>query len=197
MSDIIIRKVNSLTDLRKVYRLVNDTYNKAGIANRSSDGLMIHHPEQDVVPESHIFIAEIGEKIVGTITFTIDNQFGLMIDDDFKEEMEIYRSIYPKISAVWRFAILPELQNDLRIMKKLIGVAALHMKWYNVPICFMTISPEHARIYKRIMNMEEVAIGKDSNKLIRKEHADVVLLKSNAGTLPEKWYAHMESEVMA
>lgn len=81
-------------------------------------------------------------------------------------------------------------------MKKLIGVAALHMKWYNVPICFLEISPEHARIYKRLMNMEEVACGKDSNKLIKEEHADIVLLKAFAEKLPQKWYSASESEVM-
>jgi hypothetical protein len=196
MNEITIRKATSLNDLRRVYRLVNEIYNKSGIANKSSDGLMIHHPEQDVVPQSHIFIAEMGELMVGTLTFTIDNQFGLMVDDDFKEEIKAYRKIYSRISAVWRFAILQEMQSDLRIMKRLIGAAALHMKWYGIPICFLTISPVHARIYKRLMQMEEVACGKDSNKLIKSEYADVVLLKAFAEKIPQRWYSSFESEVM-
>lgn len=51
MKDIIIRRVENLIDLWKVYRLVNEVYNMSGIAGRSYSGMMIHHPDQDVVPQ--------------------------------------------------------------------------------------------------------------------------------------------------
>ena len=196
MDEITIRKATSLNDLRRVYRLVHYIYYRTGISKQSKNGLMIHHPDQDVVPESHIFIAEMGEKMVGTLTFSFDNQFGLMVDDDFRDEINFYRSIYPRVAAVWRFAILPEYQSDLRIMRKLIGVSALYLKWYDVSVCFFTISPEHALIYERIMNMEEVSRGKDSNRLIKAECADVVLMKLYPDKLPARWKTTPESEVL-
>ena len=197
MEEIIVRKVETLQDLWRVYQLVNQVYNMSGIAERSSSGLMIHHPDQDVVPQSYIFLAEINHKIVGTIIYTIDNQFGLMVDDDFKFEIEFYRLIYSQISSVWRFAVLPEYQHNLNIMKKLIGVAFWHMKKLEIPVCFLTISPEHARIYKKIMGMEEVAKGKDSNPLIKPEHADIILLKAYAEKIPDKWLAEYNTHQLA
>jgi hypothetical protein len=196
MNEVLIRKVTTLPELWLVYKLVNEVYAKSGIANKSGSGMMIHHPDQDVVPESHVFMAEIDGRYVGTITYTIDNQFGLMVDDDFKDEIAFYRLMYSKISSVWRFAILPEFQSNLQIMKRLIGAAFYHMKEYNVPICFLTISPEHARIYTRIMGMVEVARGYDSNPLIKKEHADIILLKAFADKIPEKWYSEEKQELV-
>lgn len=192
MEEILIRRVTTLQDLWAVYGLVNEVYAQSGIAVKARSGMMIHHPNQDVVPQSFIFLAEVKGRVVGTITYTIDNQFGLMVDDDFPEEVEFYRLIYPKISSVWRFAVLPEYQADLRIMRKLIGSTFYCMRNENVPICFLTISPQHARIYKKLMGMEEVARGFDSNELIKKEHAEVILLKAYANKIPDKWYHNPE-----
>lgn len=196
MNDIKIRKATSLNDLRRVYHLVNEVYNHSGIANKSSDGLMIHHPGQDVVPQSHIFMAEKEDHLVGTITLTIDNQFGLMVDDDFKDSIQYFRKRYAQLSTVWRFAVVKELQNDIRIMKKLICAALLHLRWYEIPICLISISPKHVRFYKHLIKMEEVTYGKDSNKLIKKEHADVVLMKVLTKDIPQRWFEYHGNDVM-
>ncbi|MFA9391966.1 MAG: hypothetical protein ACERKD_19310 [Prolixibacteraceae bacterium] len=187
MKEILIRRVTGLADLRKVYGLAYETYMRTGLVNTTTDDLMIHHPAQDVVPQTHIFVAEEGTKMVGTLTFSIDNQFGLMVDEDFKKEVDVYRELFPKIAAVWRFAILPEHQSDSRIMKKLIAVVASCLDVFNVSICFFTLSPDHARIYERAMNMEEVCRGKDMNPLIKEEHQEVVLMKLYTEKIPKRW----------
>lgn len=194
MSKVMIRKVTTLPELWEVYELVNKVYAQSGIAQPSKTGLMIHHPDQDVVPNSFIYLASIGGENVGTITYTIDNQFGLMVDDDFSNDMAMYRMMYPKLSSVWRFAILPEFQSNLKVMRKLIGSAFNQMKLHRIPICFLTISPQHARIYKKLMGMEEVSRGYDSNPLIKEEHAEVILLKAYAERIPEKWLCKVEKQ---
>jgi hypothetical protein len=53
--------------------------------------MMIHHPGQDVVPQTHIFVAEEDNRMIGTISLSIDNQFGLMVDSGFKPIIDQYR----------------------------------------------------------------------------------------------------------
>jgi hypothetical protein len=195
MNDIKIRKATSLYDLHAVYRLTHDTYCTSGISSPSPDGLMIHHPGQDVVPQTIIFIAEKFGKTVGTLSFSLDNQFGLMVDEGFKAAIDYHRHIHNNIASVWRFAIHPEHNKDIRIVKKLIGVMALCFKWFNVEICFITLSPQHATIYERLMCLNEVMRGLDSNKLIKPEHSEIVLMKLYPEKLPKYWHATSEREV--
>lgn len=144
----------------------------------------------------YIYLAEIDGRPIGTITYTIDNQFGLMVDDDFHKEIAQFRIMYHQVSSVWRFAVLPEYQSNLKVMRRLIEIAFYQMKENNIPICFLTISPTHARVYKKMMNMEEVARGFDSNKLIKPEHAEVVLLVAYGEKVPDKWYPHKKEAVV-
>lgn len=197
MNDITIRKASSLNDLRKVYRLVDEIYFQSGISERSANGMMIHHPGQDVVPQSHIFIAEMGDKMVGTMTLSLDNQFGLIVDYGFGEIIDRYRELYPCVASIWRFAILPQYQSDTRVLKRLFGLGALCLRWYNVSVSFVTLSPEHVGFYQRILCMEEVARGKDTNRQVKPEKADIVLMKLHTDKLPEKWFATPESELFA
>jgi hypothetical protein len=196
MNDMIsVRKISTLHDLRKVYKLAHDVYCLSGIANPSADGLMIHHPGQDVVPQTHIFVAEEDNRMIGTISLSIDNQFGLMVDSGFKPIIDQYRSQYRAVGSIWRFAVLPQYQSNLNVMRKLIGITSLCLIWYKVDVSFITLSPDHVSFYKRVMMLDVVAEGTDPNPLIKPDCASVVLMKLHTEKLPKKWIAKPESEV--
>jgi hypothetical protein len=196
MDEITIRKVETFDDLHRVYRLAHDSFYEAGLCDYHPQRMMIHHPGQDVIPETSIFLVEKDGVPVGSLSFTSDSYFGLMVDPEFKQQVDRYRKFYGKVASIWRFIVHPAHQNDLRIFRKLIGAGAVCLLKHQIPVCFFTFSPEHARIYERIFHTEEVCRGKDSNVMIKTEHAEVVLMKLYPDKLPEKWFSLAEEEVM-
>jgi hypothetical protein len=196
MENVIIKKVSNFGDLHRVYRLAHDSFLTAGLCETHPQRMMIHHPDQDVIPETSIYLAEKAGEAVGSISFTIDNPFGLMIDPEFKVQVDRYRRFYGKVSSIWRLIVHPIHQNDLRVFRKLIGAGALCMLKHQVPVCFFTFSPEHAAIYEKVFQTEEVCRGKDTNTMIKSEHADVVLMKLYPDKLPERWYSLTEEEIL-
>jgi hypothetical protein len=196
MDEVVIRKIVNFDDLHRVYRLAHDSFYEAGLCDYHPHQMMIHHPEQDVIPETCIFLAEINNVPVGSISFTSDSYYGLMIDPEFKKQVDRYRKFYGKVASIWRFIVHPSYHEDTRVFRKLIGAGAMCLLKYQIPVCFFTFSPEHARIYERIFHTEEVCRGKDSNVMIRTEHADVVLMKLYPDKAPDKWFSLNEEEIL-
>jgi hypothetical protein len=196
MDALHIRKAKTLDDLQRVYRLTHDAFVAAGLCNKQSHNMIIHHPDQDVIPESIIYMVETKDELVGTVTFTIDSEFGLMVDEGFKQQVDKYRKFYGKVANFWRLAILPAYQNDIRILKLLLGIIANTLLKNQIPVCFFTFSPDHARIYEKLVNTEEVCRGTDSNELIDPEHTEVVLMKLYPDKIPDKWFSIISEGVL-
>lgn len=196
MDEITIRRVVNLEQLHKVYQLTHDSFVAAGLCDNQPHRMIIHHPNQDVIPDTYIFLAEINDVAIGSVSFTVDSEFGLMMDAGFKEQVDRYRKYYGKLAAFWRMIILPQYQSDTRVFRRLVGAAAMCLLKHQIPVCFFTFSPEHARIYQRVFHTEEVCWGKDSNELIKSEHSDVVLVKLYPDKLPEKWFSITEEEIL-
>jgi hypothetical protein len=196
MNEIKIRKAETLDDLHRVYQLTHESFVSAGLCDSQPHHMIIHHPDQDVIPETIIYMAEIDGKLVGSVTFTIDSEFGMMVDSEFKEQVDKYRRFYGKVASFWRLAISPNYQSDTRIIKHLLGIIAKCLLKNQIPVCFFTFSPEHARIYEKLVNTEEVCRGKDSNELVKIEHSEVVLMKIYPDKIPEKWFSVIPEEML-
>ena len=196
MEAINIRKAKTLDDLQRVYRLTHDSFVAAGLCERQPHQMIIHHPDQDVIPETIVFLVEIKGELVGTVSFTIDSEFGLMVDSGFKQQIDKYRKFYSKVANFWRLAISPAYQNDTRILRNLLGIIASCLLKNQIPVCFFTFSPEHARIYEKLVNTEEVCRGFDTNDLISPEHTEVVLMKLYPDKVPEKWFSIIGEEML-
>jgi hypothetical protein len=196
MDKIEIRKAVTLDDLHRVYRLTHDSFVAAGLCKKQSHQMVIHHPDQDVIPETIIFLVEIKGELVGTVSFTIDSEFGLMVDSGFKQQIDKYRKFYGKVANFWRLAIAPAYRNDTRILRHLLGIIASCLLKNQIPVCFFTFSPEHARIYEKLVNTEEVCRGVDSNELIDPKHAEVVLMKLYPDKVPDKWFSIIGEEAL-
>jgi len=196
MSEIVIRKVETLADLQLVYRLTHESFYTAGLCEKQPQEMIIHHPNQDVIPQTQVYVAELEGRPVGSISFTIDSEYKMMVDPEFNLQVNKYRKFYGKAATVWRFIVLPEFQGDTRIFRHLISLASKWLLKNQVPVCFFTFSPEHARIYNKVFNMEEICRGRDSNPAINDENAEVVLMKLYPDKLPDKWFTFVDDEVL-
>ena len=194
MDDIQIKRVVNLADLHKVYQLTHDSFVAAGLCDNQPRRMIIHHPDQDVLPETKIFLAEINNEPVGSVSFTVDNEFGLMVDSEFKTQIDRYRKFYGKVACFWRLTIHPAYQDSIKVLRVMLGTIATCLLKNQIPVCFFTFSPEHARIYEKLVNTEEVCRGRDSNELIKPEHAEVVLMKLYPDKVPDKWFSIVDDD---
>lgn len=178
-NDINLRTINSKEDLENVYRIVHDAYVKSGYIKPKENGMHIEYEHLDNIPETKIIVAEIDNKIVGTISWTKDNKFGIHTDVDFPEETDWYRkNSKGKIGSSWRIVTMLENKNFIKIVLSLIEHAAVtYLSESEVEDCLYTFNPKHADVYSKILNMKVIAEKSNVEGL---ENAPVVLMHNTS-----------------
>ncbi len=182
----LVRAIRGTGELDLVYRLTHDSYVERGYVKPLCDGRLVHYPHLDRIPETTILVAEVNEAIVGTVSLTLDSDAGLHVDDDFKAECDRIRGEGRRLAASWRIATRKECRNQLKVVMELIRQIVHEFVIQEIETCVFTFNPRHERIYKRLLNMETVAVRESTKGL---ENAPAVFMRFDMARCPEKWLA--------
>lgn len=156
--------VSNKEQLIKVWKLTHDVYVSKGYAQPQPDGILRHYPELDEIPETVVFGVEYQDRLLGTISGTIDGPKGLNVDYDFKDIMDRERRIVKKALAMWRFVSVPEFRNAADIAFGLIHRAIHYAVENDVDYSYMVINPKHKKFYQKRLAFEAISE-------VRKEHS--------------------------
>ncbi|WP_305907230.1 hypothetical protein Q9L42_017035 [Methylomarinum sp. Ch1-1] len=156
--DYTISVLEDYSRLDEIYRLTHDTLAESGSIKRSENGRLRTCPHLDKIPETTILIAEKDNRIIGTITFTLDGPNGVHTDSWFNiETEEVRRKTNGIIGSSWRVATEKDYRNSrilvLDLMKNAFKVGLEN----NCTVCLFTFLNKHIRIYQRIMAAEVLA----------------------------------------
>jgi len=179
-----IRPVTTIEQMEAVYRLTHDCYVSKGFAAVQENGLLLHYPEHDVLPETTVLIALQDNLIVGTASLTLSGRDGLTICHDFLEECRAIEKEGRVISAVWRLAIKDSCRESRQVLIGLISELLRCGLRSKVNTCLMVVNPRHERVYQRLLNMQVVARKEKTGGL---SNAPAVLLRLDRETLPPEW----------
>lgn len=137
--------------------LVNNRYRSRGYGDLHAIPSDAHHAT---------FVAEVDDRVVGTITLAVDSDDGLAIDDTFPEAVGAYRE---KPGA--RICELTRLAFDESIRCPEVMAGLFHMAYiYGTSTSDCTdllieVNPRHVQFYKRMLGFETIG-GLEVNRSV-------------------------------
>jgi len=179
-----IRPIANVWELEAVYRLTHENYVASSYVAPQQNGLLLHYPEYDVIPETTVLVAVKGKKIVGSISLTIGNTEKLTIAHDFPDACRKVEEEGGVMCGVWRLVIEESHRNSRQILFGLISETLRRMFTNHVTSYLFVVNPKHAGVYKRLFNMYVIAEKEATDGL---HNAAAVLLRADYATTPEQW----------
>jgi hypothetical protein len=179
-----IRPVANVAEMEEVYRLTHDSYVSKAYAENQSNGLLLHYPEYDVIPETTVLIALQDGKMIGTISVTLPGPFGYTLDRDFREEIAQLRNEGRQVGVIWRLVVKEECRSSRAVLLGLISAVTRHFLNHGLDTYLFEVNPRHERIYQRLLNMTVMSRKESAEGL---QHAPAVLLRGNCENLPAEW----------
>lgn len=186
-NNIKIELIKNKSELEEVYKLTYKSYYQAGLIGKNKNEKVIHHPELDSNNSTFIIAAKIGNRIIGTLTLSIDDVDGLPVDGSFKTETDKIRKEGLKLASCWRIAIDPEYNASVAVLIKIIQKMVDLIFKNNIDTVVFVFSPRHAKIYSKMINLIPIAEGKDDNDQIKEEESKVIMMRGSYDSLPMKW----------
>ncbi len=141
--------------LDEIYRLAHDTFVDSNIIDPNEDGKFITCPHLDTISNTIILIAEQDNKIIGTISVTMDGPSGLHTDKWFKKETdEIRKNVAGNLASSWRIATLLNYRGSRLLVLDLILRSFEVVLENECDVCLFTFLNKHIRVYQRIIKAE-------------------------------------------
>jgi|GEM_PF-1993892 len=178
-----IRPIHNLSELSEVYQLTHQSYVENQYAKPHASKMLIHYPYFDHLAETTVLVAMLHDEIVGTVSYTLDGPSGLTVDEDFLERCNEERAAGKKIAAVWRLVVTEKHRHQREIVTGLIREAIVQLSKHAIESCFFSVNPKHAMVYKKMLNMKEVAQKEITKGL---SNAPAVLLMAERHRIPSR-----------
>jgi len=83
---LVVRPVQSFSDLKAAFSLVYQEYMKAGYQEKHSSGMRYFYHQ--LFPQSFTYVVEVDGKLVGTGTLVSGRSIGFPSEESFKEELQ-------------------------------------------------------------------------------------------------------------
>jgi len=107
-------------------------------------------------PNQYTFEARNAQQLLGTLTLTIDSDNGLLADQLYKPEIDIFRSEGKNVCEVSKLAFTPNTSSK-QIFAALFHIAYLYARFlHGVEAAFIEINPRHARFYKSTLGFSQI-----------------------------------------
>ena len=145
--------VRDSNELEQVYRLTYECYVREGYCRKNEAGRLVHYPHLDQSPETTVFVVDDADgRMIGTCSTTIDNPYGLHVDEDFREQANLVRQEGRRLASSWRIAVDKQHRSGARVARLLIEGSIAYWHAASIQTCLMTFNPCHERFYASYMN---------------------------------------------
>lgn len=152
---ITIYAAETDAERREVYALTYRVYLSEGYCEPNDACELRHYAHLDRMPETTIFLARRGGRLVGTNSLTLDGPAGLHVDGDFPEQMEEVRRECGQhqwtLAATWRIVTDPQYRNQITLLWELLGRTFCEAVEQGVDVLVASFHPKHERFYRRMV----------------------------------------------
>lgn len=95
-------------------------------------------------------------ETIGTLTLGIDSDAGIMADQIFKDEIDVFRARGGKVCEFTKLAFDPELRSK-EAMAALFHLTVMYARnIHNCTDLFIEVNPRHRRFYQAMLGFQEV-----------------------------------------
>jgi hypothetical protein len=152
--DVVVRRA-SPAELPDIWRLTHDAYLAKGYITPQPDGIFRHYRAWEDV--STQLVATLDGRLVGTLTYTLDGEFGLPTDVSYARETDILRTVGLPLGCCWRIVVDPACLRHHRVSHGLMMEAARECVAVGEPVCLCEVHPRHAAYYAKRLGFREAA----------------------------------------
>ncbi|GIU69069.1 MAG: hypothetical protein KatS3mg002_0305 [Candidatus Woesearchaeota archaeon] len=181
---MLLKYINQ-EELKEVYHLTYKEYLREGYIQPNPEEMISLYPHLDNILETTTIGIYDKQKLIGTISWTLDGPFKLHTDIDFPEETQKVRDEGRRLAASWRIVTDYEYRKNMTVVFNLILAVVEEMLIGNIETALFTFNPKHEKVYRQILNMDTVAKKLDSIKGMN--NAPAVLMRLDIEKLSNKW----------
>lgn len=144
-----IHLINSFKQRVKASTLIKRMYATRGYQTESTSVFSDN-------PNQYTFEARQAQQLLGTLTLTIDADNGLLADQLYKDEIDVFRNAGKNVCEVSKLAFTPNTSSK-EIFASLFHIAFLHARHlHGVGAAFIEINPRHVRFYKSTLGFSQI-----------------------------------------
>ncbi|MBI3772211.1 MAG: hypothetical protein HY272_05890 [Gammaproteobacteria bacterium] len=154
-SSITIRLADTFEYLQAAYTLVHDKYVKQGYQAPSPSG--VRFLPHFGLPTSHTVVAEIGGKIVGTLTIVTDGLLGLPLEKEYPAAIKALRSRKGHLAEICCLATRGGGPLELPVLLQLMYASYdLCLRQLGVTDLCVAVTTGHQSFYRKILQFESI-----------------------------------------
>ncbi len=181
------QRVETIDDLTAVWRLTHDGFARAGLIKPQSARVLVHYPHLDtrhgkLYPETVVHTLEQDDKLVGTVSVTLDGPAGLHTDGIFADETNaIRRECAPRglcLASSWRI-VTEVMSNEVRAILTLLEAGYQDCLERGIDVVLATFHPRHVSFYRRVWGFTKVAGPRPENVV---GGSPAVLMRADLGS---------------
>ncbi len=144
-----IHLVNSFKQRVKASTLIKRMYATRGYQTESTSVFSDS-------PNQYTFEARHAQQLLGTLTLTVDSDNGLLADQLYKDEIDVFRDSGKNVCEVSKLAFTPNTSSK-EIFAALFHIAFLYARHlHGVKAAFIEINPRHVRFYKSTLGFCQI-----------------------------------------
>src|SRR5574343_854501 len=120
-------------EIPQIWMLTHDAYALKGYILPQPDGIFRHYRAWEDV--STRLVAVLDGRLVGSLTYTLDGEFGLPTDVSYERETDILRAVGLPLGCCWRIVVAPDCRHQHRVAYGLMIAAAQECVADGEPVC--------------------------------------------------------------
>ncbi|TWT56268.1 N-acyl amino acid synthase FeeM domain-containing protein [Allorhodopirellula solitaria] len=153
---ICYRAVQSRSDLLGAFGLLQERYESAGLAEPASN--CVDERRIRMMPfhgwrQSQVFIAALGDRIVGTVTLICDGRYNLPIAQHYRDEIKAARKM-GRVGEITSLAVDPVHPKPAEIFGQLTRLLTFFARVQRMDFLAATVHPRHAKFYCNAMGFQ-------------------------------------------
>lgn len=158
MIPITITTADTPEQLSDVRRLTYAAYLAVGLCEINPYKRLEHYPHLDNIAETTVVTAMVDDKLVGSITITVDGPAGLNVDEDFPDVMRRLREPGRRMAAAWRIVTDPSYRGDRRLVMLLMRAGFEEAIARKADWLVCSVHPRRQKVHQRL-GFFTVALG--------------------------------------
>jgi hypothetical protein len=156
-----IHLTNTEAGRHSVSMLINKMYRWRGYGDKHQ---LTAHPDRITLAASGL------GRVLGTVTLGTDSSGGMLADEIFKEEIDVYRKAGARVCEVTKLAIDP-LAHPKLALAALFHILYLYAcKIHECTDAFIEVNPRHRRFYEEMLGFQHAGAARHNPRVDAKAY---------------------------
>lgn len=154
---ITYKVADSFRERQAAFELVYQAYAEKGLAG--PNGWKLRLSARHLLPDSAVFIACDGDKVVSTVSLLSGRGMGLLLEQEFGAEVESLRSDGLNLAEISSLASRKDYLGHRQmfgIFKNLVGLMVSYARHNAMERLLIAVHPKHARFYERSFGFRQI-----------------------------------------